>query len=280
MVAARQVGPQPSAAALPGPSCTGSSRWHHLERLPGLGSALAGQALGATSPHPALGTATPAWKKRYWAPGLRRERTQQAGQPAAVAFASACVRDRVNEAMQILVGVWRSTAVALLPIGRGAGDLGGDHPGAAVVGRLQPTVPSSRARGLLYPRRGDSLGQEAADVGCDVRRIGPARRPLEQHPARDALAAGLRRPPGRCRSGHTRQRADWRRAGRVEVGRRQVQDRGGRGAEDPAGPVGQQRHGVRECAGVEDEPQPRQRGRAAPRSRRCTPAAVMPASNP
>ena len=129
-----------------------------------------------------------------------------AAEPAAVAFACVWGRDRFDEAAQVFVGVRGSAAVALVLLRRGVDDLGGDGLDRAVVCRALAGGAVVEAAQLRGPRRDDGLAEQAADVGGDAGRIGPARRPLEQDLAGGALAAGLRRRPGRSWSGRRRRR--------------------------------------------------------------------------
>ena len=98
-----------------------------------------------------------------------------AAEPAAVAFACACGRDRFNEAAQAFVGIGRSIAVALALLRRGGDDLGGGGLDRAVVCRALAgcaVVEAAQPRGL---RRDDGLAEQAADVSGDAGRVGPAR---------------------------------------------------------------------------------------------------------
>ena len=88
------------------------------------------------------------------------------------------------------LGVRGSAAVAVVLYGRGVGDLGGDGLDRAVVCRALAGGAVVEAAQLRGPRRDDGLAEQAADVGGDAGRIGPARRPLEQDLAGGALAQG------------------------------------------------------------------------------------------
>ena len=103
-----------------------------------------------------------------------------AAEPAAVAVA--CLRggDRFDEVAQAVVGVRGSAAVALIAAWCGAVDFGGDGLDGAVVCRALAGNAVVEAAQLRGPRRDDGLAEQAADVGGDAGRIGPARRPLEQ----------------------------------------------------------------------------------------------------
>jgi len=162
--------------------------------------------------------------------------------------------------------VRRSAAVAVVPLGCGAGDLGGDGcDGAVVCGAAACGVVVEETR-LRGPWRADGLAEQAADVGGDAGRVGPARRPLEHDLAGGAVSQGC--DGARIGPGQVVGDDDAVRGGPagVEVRRRQAEHRGGRGAEDLAGAVRQQRYGLRGGAGgVEDQPEPPQRGRAAVR---------------
>jgi hypothetical protein len=98
-----------------------------------------GPRAAAHSPRstPIRAAGTPSWLEEA-AAGHRAgvgDVLAEAAEPAAVAFASARVCDHVDEAPQVLVGVWGSAAVALVLFGRGAGDFGGDGLDRAVIGR-------------------------------------------------------------------------------------------------------------------------------------------------
>jgi hypothetical protein len=82
-----------------------------------------------------------------------------AAEPAAIAFACAWGLDCFDEAVQALVGVWGSAAVALVPLRRGAGDLGGDGLGRAVVGRALAGGAVVEAAQLRGPRRANAYAE-------------------------------------------------------------------------------------------------------------------------
>jgi hypothetical protein len=164
-----------------------------------------------------------------------------AAEPAAVAFACACGRDCFDEAAQAFVGVRGSAAVALVLQRCGVDDAGGDGLDRAVVCRALAGGAVVEEAYLRGPRRDDGLAEQAADVGGDSGRIGLVRRPFEQDLAGGALAQrcdGARVGLGQVVRDDQAVRG-WL-AG-VEVRRWQAERRGGRSAEDPAGPVGQQR---------------------------------------
>jgi hypothetical protein len=93
-----------------------------------------------------------------------------AAEPAAVA--GAWGRDRFDEAAQAFAGVRRGAAVALIRLGHGAADLGGDSLGRAVICRALADGAVVEAARLRGPWRDDRLGEQAADVGGDAGRIG------------------------------------------------------------------------------------------------------------
>ena len=116
-----------------------------------------------------------------------RDVLADAGEPTAAAFACACGRDRFDEAAQAFVGVRGSVAVALVLLRPGVDDLGGNGLDRAVVCRALADSAVFEAAQLRGPRRDNGLAEQAADVGGDAGRIGPARRPLEQDLAGGAL---------------------------------------------------------------------------------------------
>src|SRR5690242_17033027 len=100
-------------------------------------------------------------------PGWAGDVLTDAAEPAAVAFACACGRDRFTEAAQAFVGIGGSIAVALVLLRHGGDDLGGGLDRAVACRALAgcAVVEAAQPRG---PRRDDGLAEQAADVSGDA----------------------------------------------------------------------------------------------------------------
>jgi hypothetical protein len=114
-----------------------------------------------------------------------------------------------------------------------------DGLGRAVVRGAVADAAVFEAAQLSGPRRDDQLAEQAGDVGGDARRGGPARRSLEQDLAGSTLAQ--RRDGVPVGAGQVIGDDEAVRGGLagIEVRYGQAEHRGGRGADDLAGAVGQ-----------------------------------------
>src|SRR5690348_2269721 len=128
-------------------------------------------------------------------------------EPAAVASACACGRDRLGEAAQPFAGVRGRAAVALVPAQ--GGGLGGDGLGRRSAAGPWPAVPSSRRRSCaaqggttIWPRRPVTSAVTRGGSVQHVATLGRGARPTayakERHRSALARYASVQLRPNTC----------------------------------------------------------------------------------